>query len=105
MQTQHHQGLRLKNLIEKSGKKTSQVALLSGVARSSIYKLFDKKELLTDEVKPILDVIEVSTISFYADRQSVFNPEAYEALKSENAALREQINTLKEMIELLKKKK
>lgn len=117
MQTHYHQGSRLKNLIEKSGKKTAKVAELSQVPRSSIYKMFEKPELLPGDIKPILEVIGITTEKFYAVRtlSKIGNSELHDdggefydivkALRAENAALKDQVETMKKYISLLESKK
>lgn len=115
METQYHQGLRLKKFIEKSGKKTVAVCKLAGVPKSSYYEMIKKKELLPSTIRPLLSVINISETEFYeikkpypnmvAETGEHYNEyELIQSLKRENSLLREQIIYLKELLKQKPKK-
>jgi AcrR family transcriptional regulator len=103
---QFHQGSRLKHLIEKSGMTVAEVSRILDVARTSLYNLFEKKELLRSQSEPILKIIQVDPESFYGHKKEVGELESVtiEALKREIELLKEQLAAKDEIILLLKTK-
>lgn len=114
---QLHQGMRLKKYVELSHLKVKDISEKSGVATSSLHDMYKKEELLWSKIEPILNVLGVSRADFYKEKepmpQYMVNEsnaiygvnEIVKALQGENKALRDQITTLQEMVELLKRKK
>lgn len=112
---QFHQGSRLKNFVEKSYLSVKEIAEKSGIARSSLYDLYEKPEILPSKVGPILDVLNITQDRFYAKKlvpetSTLENDEI--GFGVENVQLKKMISLLQlqveqqtTIIELLKKKK
>jgi FtsZ-binding cell division protein ZapB len=95
-----HQGSRIKNLIEKSQYKISDIIKKSGIAHSSIFDLFKKEEIVRSKLLPILDILKITYEEFMGTSTST----EIEDLKKENATLKnENIQLLKDKIDLMQR--
>lgn len=111
---QFHQGLRLQNLIEKSSYSITKITTKTGIAKSSLYDIFKRDELLPSKIRPILDLLNVSFFDFYGFTTNGFvvnEDQIPYGLREQVALLKEQVESLKkqladkeEIIELLKQK-
>ena len=91
---QFHHGLRLENLIKKSGQKITHVIKASGVSKGSVYKYFGLEELDKSKILPILKAIGVTYEDFMGKESSDENKELRQALE---ASKQEVIDLLKEL--------
>ena len=112
LETQYHQGNRLKYFIEHSHLKLKEISEKSKIPLSSFYDLYKKDEILGSKLKAILDVLGVDEKIFF-DRNytEVADPVApygldteINTLKRENELLRLTVETQKELIAILKAK-
>ena len=108
---QAHQGSRLQNFIEKSPVTIVEILKQTGIAKSSLYDLFKKEELLQSKILPILELINIDADQFYG-KLELNDGETPYGLKVENELLKTEIELLKkqladkeEIIELLKSKR
>ncbi len=79
-----------------------------GVSRQAVYEMFRKKHLHTRWFGPLGEVFEQDFALYYLSEENRQKLERgnddLEALKQENAALKEKVGMLEELNELLKKK-
>lgn len=112
--TAFHHGLRLKRLIENSGKSISAIATKSGVVRASIYNYFTYEDLPRKKIKPLLEVLKIDVDNFYNEKkfESIVNErehpyglhEKVKDLEDQIVMLREQLADKNEIIQFLKTK-
>ena len=109
---QFHEGMRLKNFIEKSHLEVKEIALKADIPRTTLYGMFEKKELLRSKVEIILAVLKVPVNKFYTLSNDLLEDDGGQDFLNENSQLRQIINLLKKQIEqneeviaLLKKRK
>ena len=109
----YHAGLRLKKFIDKSGFTITDIVTKTGIARSSLYDMFGKKELLFSRVEPILTVLAIDAETWTGYKSIVSEPASpyglqalVDSLTRENELLRLQVENLnKELLSLKQKPK
>lgn len=109
---QFHHGQRLKNFIDKSPLSIDIIVQESGVAKSSLYDMVKKEELLYSKIKPVLDIIKVSQERFYklstgnqVNDDGGFGEDDNLQLHQIIKLLTKQVEQQAEMITILKKRK
>ncbi len=86
-------GNKIKLEIKKKGMSTSEFARRINKSRENAYSIFKRKSIDTELLMVISKVLDVDFFQFYTK------------LSAENAKLKEEINQLKSVIKLLKKRK
>ncbi len=86
-------GNKIKTEIKKKGMSTSEFARRINKSRENAYSIFKRKSIDTELLVVISKVLDVDFFQFYTK------------LSAENAKLKEEINQLKSVIKLLKKRK
>lgn len=104
---QVHQGLRLKKKVEISRFKVKQIVQKSGIAKSSLYDMYKKPELLRSKVEPVLNAINITADDFFASVEPASNvlnePQEPYGQRAIIEMLKQEIEALKQAIGVCKK--
>ena len=106
-----HHGEMLKRRIDRSSLTVKEILERSGVAKTSLYEMYEKPELLTSKILPILKVLKVHPEDFFRGKaeslvadDGVGNVTNMQLSQIINLC-KKQIELQEEMVALMKRKK